>query len=245
MKKNELRALLAVTVIAVPLVFTTGCGKKAETTPVDTVTETVSTTPIPETIEETVEETIPDVTIPEEEVLDESMAGVYYVISEDGVSAYSDNDVASEVVETIPYDAELTVLGMSEDTSLFKVANADGTFVWVSSEFLDTVRGGLQDAGGEVAPPAESADSGTGTGSGSGASYEDEEWFQALTPEEQEEYRRDMEILNGGGGTDIDEALKEARDAVGGDHSGTPHEGTSVDWGSGDYSGLQTGVEIH
>lgn len=244
MKYRFVKALI---VIAVPLVFTTGCGKKTEA-PADTVvTEAVSTTPIPETIEETVEETIPDVTIPEEEVLDESMAGVYYVISEDGVSAYSDNDVASEVVETIPYDAELTVLGMSEDTSLFKVANADGTFVWVSSEFLDTVRGGLQDAGGEVAPPAESVDSGTGTGSGSGASYEDEEWFQHLTPEEQEEYRRDMEILSSGGGgvAAIDEALKEARDAVGGDHSGTPHEGTSVDWGSGDYSGLQTGIEIH
>lgn len=251
MKKNELRALLAVTVIAVPLVFTTGCGKKAEA-PADTVvTEAVSTTPIPETIEETVEETIPDVTIPEEEVLDESMAGTYYVISEDGIPAYGENDPDSEVVETIPYDTEVTVLGMSTETDLFKVQlttsddSAEADSLWVSSEFLDTVRGGLQDAGGEVAPPAESADSGTGTGSGSGASYEDEEWFKALTPEEQEEYRRDMEILNGGGGTDIDEALKAARDAVGGVDTGTPQTGPGTDWGSGDYSGLQTGVVIN
>ena len=252
MKKNELRALLAVTVIAVPLVFTTGCGKKTEA-PADTVvTETVTETPIPETIEEDLADEGIEVTpTPEaEETLDESMAGTYYVISEDGIPAYGENDPDSEVVETIPYDTEVTVLGMSTETSLFKVQLTDSTeanSLWVSSEFLDTVRGGLQDAGGEVAPPAESADSGTGTGSGSGASYEDEEWFQALTPEEQEEYRRDMEILNGGGGgvPDIGATWDEIARENGWYDDGTPHEGTSVDWGSVDGSGLQTGVEIH
>lgn len=52
MKRNELKALLAVSVIAVPLVFATGCGKKTED-PADTAsTVAVTETMVAETIED-------------------------------------------------------------------------------------------------------------------------------------------------------------------------------------------------
>lgn len=52
MKRNELKALLAVSVIAVPLVFSTGCGKKTEA-PADTAsTVAVTETMVAETIED-------------------------------------------------------------------------------------------------------------------------------------------------------------------------------------------------
>ena len=52
MKNNEVKALLAVSVIAVPLVFSTGCGKKTEA-PADTAsTVAVTETMVAETIED-------------------------------------------------------------------------------------------------------------------------------------------------------------------------------------------------
>lgn len=221
MKKNELRALLAVTVIAVPLVFTTGCGKKTEA-PADTVvTEAVSPTPIPETIEETVEETIPDVTIPEEEVLDESMAGTYYVISEDGIPAYGENDPDSEVVETIPYDTEVTVLGMSTETNLFKVQltasddSAEADSFWVSSEFLDTVRGGYVPVDDESEAPSEDT-----TVENTGdlpSSFAGQDWYEALSPEDK---------------AAVDEALNNAHNGTGGVDPNWA-DGTGATQGSG------------
>lgn len=204
MKKNELRALLAVTVIAVPLVFTTGCGKKAETTPVDTITETVSPTPIPETIEEDLTDEGIEVTpTPEaEETLDESMAGTYYVISEDGIPAYGENDLSSEVVETIPYDTEVTVLGMSTETNLFKVQltdSAEANSLWVSSEFLDTVRGGYVPVDDESEAPSEDT-----TVENTGdlpSSFAGQDWYEALSPAEK---------------AAVDEALNNAHNGVGG-----------------------------
>ena len=208
MKKNELRALLAVTVIAVPLVFTTGCGKKAETTPVDTITETVSPTPIPETIEEDLADEGIEVTpTPEaEETLDESMAGTYYVISEDGIPAYGENDLGSEVVETIPYDTEVTVLGMSTETNLFKVQltasaddSAEANSLWVSSEFLDTVRDGYVPVDDESEAPSEDT-----TVENTGdlpSSFAGQDWYEALSPAEKAE---------------VDEALNNAHNGVGG-----------------------------
>ena len=211
MKKNELRALLAVTVIAVPLVFTTGCGKKAEA-PADTVvTETVSPTPIPETIEEDLTDEGIEVTpTPEaEETLDESMAGTYYVISEDGIPAYGENDLDSEVVETIPYDTEVTVLGMSTETNLFKVQltasaddSAEANSLWVSSEFLDTVRGGYVPVDDESEAPSEDPTAPTTENTSDlPSSFAGQDWYEALSPAEK---------------AAVDEALNNAHNGVGG-----------------------------
>ena len=76
MKRNEFKALLAVSVIAVPLVFATGCGKKTDNTAVEPTVQAEITATIEEqaeTIEESVAESIHDITFEEPgEPLDES-----------------------------------------------------------------------------------------------------------------------------------------------------------------------------
>ena len=219
MKNNEVKALLAVSVIAVPLVFATGCGKKTEA-PADTAsTVAVTETMVAETIEDGLAnmgiELETEVSI--DKTLDESMAGTYYVISEDGISAYSEDSSESEVAETFPYDTELTVLGMSTDTNLFKVSNADGTYVWVSSDGLDTVRGGLQESVSEEPAPDESdtATKGSETAS-NGDTLEDikkQDWYQSLTPAER---------------ASLDDYFK---------NGGNSGGGVNPNWDNGQYSG--------
>ena len=240
MKRNEFKALLAVSVITVPLVFSTGCGKKTEA-PADTA----STVAVTETmVAETIEDGLANMGIELEtkvsidETLDKSMAGTYYVISEDGISAYGENDLDSDVVETIPYDTELTVLGMSTDTNLFKVSNADGTYVWVSSDGLDTVRGGLQESVSEEPAPDESdtATKGSETAS-NGDTLEDikkQDWYQSLTPAERASL--DDYFKNGGNsGGGVDPNWDNGQ-YDGGDGSETVW--SDIITGNGDYSDL-------
>lgn len=266
MKKSELRALLAVTVIAVPLVFATGCGKKTESMPVETatqtVTETVSSTPIPESSEGVVEVPEPSESTPEvsvvEDSLDESMKGTYFVVAEEGIPAYAEDSIDAEVLKTIPYGTQLTGFGMSMNTHLFKVQIADSAeedTYWVSSEFLSASPNELQDAGGEAAPPAEPAENNVAGGDDLAkmidpydTSYENEDWFKNLPPEYQEIYRQDMERMKNGVGfvteEDIAADTQKWAEERGYIDNGTPHEGTSVDWDSVDSSGLQKGIIV-
>ena len=219
MKNNEVKAFLAVSVIAVPLVFATGCGKKTEA-PADTAsTVAVTETMVAETIEDGLAnmgiELETEVSV--DETLDESMAGTYYVITEDGISAYSEDSSESEVADTFPYDTELTVLGMSTDTNLFKVSNADGTYVWVSSDGLDTVRGGLQESVSEEPAPDETDTTTKGSETASGGdTLEDikkQDWYQSLTPAER---------------ASLDDYFK---------NGGNSGGGVNPNWDNGQYSG--------
>lgn len=240
MKRNEFKALLAVSVIAVPLVFSTGCGKKTDNTAVEPTVQAEITATIEEqaeTIEESVEESIPDITF--DETLDESMAGTYYVISEDGISAYSEDSSESEVADTFPYDTELTVLGMSTDTNLFKVSNADGSYVWVSSEGLDTVRGGLQESVSEE-PAPEETDTATSSTASDGSDFtlesvREQDWYKNLSPEAQKSV--DDAIRNGGSsGNSMVNPNWDNGQYSGGTSTDVPW--SNITTGDGDYSGL-------
>ena len=241
MKRNEFKALLAVSVIAVPLVFSTGCGKKTEA-PADTAsTVAVTETMVAETIEDGLAnmgiELETEVSV--DETLDESMAGTYYVISEDGISAYSEDSSESEVADTFPYDTELTVLGMSTDTNLFKVSNADGTYVWVSSDGLDTVRGGLQESENEE-PAPEETDTATSSTTSDGSDFtlesvREQDWYKNLSPEAQKSV--DDCIRNGGssGGSMVDPNWDNGKYSGG---TSTDVPWSNITMGNGDYSGI-------
>lgn len=156
MDSKKFKLVLAVTVIAVPLVFTTGCGKKAETTPVDTVTETVTETPIPETIEETVEETIPDVTIPEEEVLDDSemYVGDMYAVGE--VSIFAEPSEDAEVIGTLADGEKVTSLGILHEAEFYKVST-DTLEGYVRTVDLEDEGGDYTEENNEVVTAEETA----------------------------------------------------------------------------------------
>ena len=241
MKNNEVKALLAVSVIAVPLVFSTGCGKKTEA-PADTAsTVAVTETMVAETIEDGLAnmgiELETEVSV--DETLDESMAGTYYVIAEDGISAYSEDSSESEVADTFPYDTELTVLGMSTDTNLFKVSNADGTYVWVSSEGLDTVRGGLQESVSEEPAPDET-DTATSSTASDGSDFtlesvREQDWYKNLSPEAQKSV--DDAIRNGGSsGNSMVNPNWDNGQYSGGTSTDVPW--SDITTGNGDYSDL-------
>ena len=241
MKNNEVKALLAVSVIAVPLVFSTGCGKKTEA-PADTAsTVAVTETMVAETIEDGLAnmgiELETEVSV--DETLDESMAGTYYVISEDGISAYSEDSSESEVADTFPYDTELTVLGMSTDTNLFKVSNADGSYVWVSSEGLDTVRGGLQESVSEE-PAPEETDTATSSTTSDGSDFtlesvREQDWYKNLSPEAQKSV--DEALRNGGSsGNSMVNPNWDNGQYSGGTSTDVPW--SNITMGNGDYSGI-------
>ena len=126
MKRNEFKALLAVSVIAVPLVFSTGCGKKTDNTAVEPTVQAEITATIEEqaeTIEESVAESIPDVSFEEpDETLDESeeYAGVMYAVGE--VSIFAEPSEDAEVIGTLSEGEEVSVLGILHEAEFYKVS---------------------------------------------------------------------------------------------------------------------------
>ena len=123
MKRNEFKALLAVSVIAVPLVFSTGCGKKTDNTAVEPTVQAEITATIEaqaETIEESVAESIPDITFEEpEETLDESELYTEdnnedIIVEETEPAEQTDSDVTEDPELTandgVNYDKETGVI---------------------------------------------------------------------------------------------------------------------------------------
>ncbi len=196
MDSKKFKLVLAMTVLTVPLAFT-GCGKDVEEVPVDdTVVESTTNTEVNETIEEdltdegievipTPEATLTPTPEPEVSTLDESMSGTYYVITEEGIPYYAENDTTSDVLGTLVYDTEVTALGMSTETNLFQIELADGTTAWVSSDNLDVVKGGYQVVEEDTTP----TDTPTEDTSDEKTEVEQnaDEFMGSLTEEEQQE----------------------------------------------------------
>lgn len=126
MRKKDVRALLTVTVITVPLVFATGCGKKTDNTAVEPTVRAEITATIEEqveTIEESVAESIPDVSFEEpDETLDESelYVGDMYAIGE--VSVYAEPSEDAEVIGTLSDGEKVSVLGILHEAEFYKVS---------------------------------------------------------------------------------------------------------------------------
>ena len=142
MDNKKMMAVLAVTVLAIPVAMS-GCGKSSEEVPADDTVVSVDESNT--VVNDTIEEDLSDMGIVVESDLDESMAGTYYVIAEDGIPYYAEDDTTSEVLGTLAYDTEVTSLGMSLKTNLFQIELEDGTKVWVENGDLDTFRGGYDE----------------------------------------------------------------------------------------------------
>jgi len=200
-----------VLVTAVLVLSFAGCGKDTDAIPVDgsnVSVESAVNTDINETNEADLSDMSAEITAtptpeatstptPEPEVatLDESMAGTYYVIAEEGIPYYAENDTTSDVLGTLAYDLEVTALGMSTETNLFQIELDDGTTVWVESGNLDVVRGDYQvdedtaisdesttsseDSQQGVQPPTQEEAQATLP-----SSFAGEPWYEALTPAE-------------------------------------------------------------
>ena len=136
MKKSELRALLAVTVIAVPLVFATGCGKKTTPAPVGSepvVQETVPySTPeddpnvqTPESLPDdvvSVTPTEPQITEPEGEVLDTDSMYICDMYAVSDISVYEEPVEGGSVIATVAKGGKVSVLGILHEAQFYKVS---------------------------------------------------------------------------------------------------------------------------
>ena len=145
MDNKKMMAVLAVTVLAIPVAMS-GCGKADAPTVDEPVDDTVVETQTNTEVNDTIEEDLSDMGIEvEDNNLDESMAGTYYVIAEEGIPYYAEDDTTSEVLGTLAYDTEVISLGMSQKTSLFQIELEDGSRVWVENGNLDTFKGGYDE----------------------------------------------------------------------------------------------------
>ena len=142
MRKKRLIGALAVTVLTIS-VSLIGCGKDSVPAESNTVVMEDQTDVV---VNETSKEDSANMGIEVESDLDESMAGTYYVIAEEGIPYYAEDDTTSEVLGTLAYDTEVTSLGMSLKTNLFQIELEDGTKVWVENGDLDTFRGGYDES---------------------------------------------------------------------------------------------------
>ena len=141
MKYRFVKALI---VIAVPLVLT-GCGKKAETTPVDTITETVTETPIPETVEEDLVnegiEVTPTPEVEETETLDESAFYVTTLYAVGEISVFAEPSEDAEVIGTYTTREEVSTLGILHEAEFYKVQYDETTTGYVRTVDLEDEAG--------------------------------------------------------------------------------------------------------
>lgn len=145
MKRKEIKAMFAISILAVTLV--SGCGSKEEileTSSFVEADEVDETDEVAETEEDiTAEDTLAEVIDP---LLDTSVSGTFYIVYQDQ-NLYSESNQASEVADIYLIDTEIQVSGIYGDTGLFQVVDGEENILgYVNSEFTDTVKGGLQDA---------------------------------------------------------------------------------------------------
>ena len=135
MKRNEFKALLAVSVIAVPLVFSTGCGKKTDNTAVEPTVQAEITSTVEEqaeTIEESVAESMPDLSFGE--TLDESELYTEdnnedIIVEETKSAEQTDSDVVVVDGRTyedgLCYDEEEGILYVSDGKEVMTITKAE------------------------------------------------------------------------------------------------------------------------
>lgn len=262
MDNKKFKLSLAITVLAIPLTFTgcSGCGGNKDIEDIASGIESIEESEVKDTIEEdladegiivdtqTQESEVTPTPTPEADIstLDTSMAGTFYVIAKDGIPYFAEDDESSEVLGTFEYDTVLTSVGMSTETSLFRIELADGSFVWVSSEYLDTVRGGYN-------PSATPSETPSDTQPDESTPSESEPETPSDTPSEgtdsdieiDEEFKEEIgktieDILDAG--------IPSMNDWLPSDASKEEYHGGNVidnDTHMGDGSGLTPGVIVH
>lgn len=209
MEKKKMIAVLAITVMAVPLVLS-GCGKDIDGVPVEDTQVSVEST-VESEVNETIEEDLADVGIevtptpeatpaPTPEVnkveIDTSMADTYYIIIQDQ-NIYKEPDINSDVITTCIVDTMITVSGIHEESGMFEVVDADGAVIgYVDSGFCDLSKGGYQVDEETAIPDEDTTASTEDTQQGIQpptqeeaqatlpSSFAGEPWYEALTPAE-------------------------------------------------------------
>ena len=163
MDNKKMLAVLAVTVLTIPVAFS-GCGKadapKVDEPVDDTVVETQTNTEVNDTIEED----LSDMGIEVESDLDTTYEGTYYVVNADGIYVLGSTTDPTDFIAEFPFDTEFKAVGLETSTSMLKVELEDGTFGWVyNGESISTERLVVEESKTPSETPSSSAESTTTT----------------------------------------------------------------------------------
>lgn len=138
MDNKKMLAVLAVTVLAIPLTMS-GCGNSSEEVPADDTVVSVDESNT--VVNDTIEEDLSDMGIEVESDLDTTYEGTYYVVNADGIYVLGSTTDPTDFIAEFPFDTEFKAVGLETSTSMLKVELEDGTFGWVyNGESISTER---------------------------------------------------------------------------------------------------------
>ena len=132
MDNKKMMAVLAVTVLAIPVAFS-GCGKTDAPTvdePVDdTVVETQTNMEVNDTIEEDLSDMGIVVDVPEveeEDILDESSVNYDTLYATSTINVYGEPSEDSDIVSTFETDSKVQTSGVYHKAAFYRVTYLDG-----------------------------------------------------------------------------------------------------------------------
>lgn len=225
MDNKKMMAVLAVTVLAIPVAFS-GCGKADAPTVDEPVDDTVVETQTNTEVNDTIEEDLSDMGIVVEEQLDTNYEGTYYVVNADGIYVLGSTDDPTDFVAEFPFDTEFKAVGLETSTSMLKVELEDGTFGWVyNGESISTERLVVEESKTPSETPSSSTESTTTTAQESNTNLGD------ISDEEMNALFEQFGLNQGGasGSATFDPNVDD----------GMVDDG--IDWGSADLTGLGKG----
>lgn len=222
MERKHIMAVLAVTMLAIP-VSLTGCSSDVEELPVETseiVLEVISDTEVSETIEEDLSDT--GIEIEESDALDDSAIYITTMYCTGNINVYVEPSETAEILGTLPDQTAVSTLGIHHISQFFKVELDDGTIGYIRT--VDLTEFGEYNEETDLVDeiPADETDSedvDTTTGGGGSNSTDN---------------------MNMGGMSDDDFMNLLEQNGFGGGEYYAPGEsadGEEIQFGQGDYSG--------
>ncbi len=168
MERKHIMAVLAVTMLAIP-VSLTGCSSAVEELPVETseiVSEVISDTEVSETIEEDLSDM--GIEVEESDALDDSDIYITTMYCTGNINVYVEPSETAEILGTLADQTAVSTLGIHHISQFFKVELDDGTIGYIRTVDL-TEFGEYNEETDLVADEETTSESQAGTGNVGGA----------------------------------------------------------------------------
>ena len=153
MDNKKMMAVLAVTVLAIPVAMS-GCGKSSEEVPADDTVVSVdeSNTVVNDTIEEDLSDmgiVVDEPEVEEEDILDESSVNYDTLYATSNINVYGEPSEDSDIVSTFETDSKVQTSGVYHKAAFYRVTYLDGagqeTYGYVRVVDLSPFKGGYSE----------------------------------------------------------------------------------------------------
>ena len=153
MDNKKMMAVLAVTVLAIPLTMS-GCGNSSEEVPADDTVVSVdeSNTVVNDTIEDDLSDmgiVVDEPEVEEEDILDESSVNYDTLYATSNINVYGEPSEDSDIVSTFETDSKVQTSGVYHKAAFYRVTYLDGagqeTYGYVRVVDLSPFKGGYNE----------------------------------------------------------------------------------------------------